>query len=386
MPIFTYTENGWQRAIASEFDQDNTWKSVTQVYCMRTENEWEPIYDADSVEWVVGEWSNCSATCGGGTRNRTVSCKSVATGQEIARSFCAYLVGNEPTDQELCNTDPCSQCYYQVTGDYGWVYAWVTKEAAGASELWWNGELIFTGTFGQPTININGVTYSRGQQQKTVADPDNPGSFYSVYEVCFASTRECRPFTYTNQGTNLNTMVDGFYHRLVNEIFQEKIVIWNGNIIYSEIGDNNFNSIVVGGYKYSANTSGAFSTVQIDSVTSAQGYDVCRETTLEDPTSYCPTMGVYPNGTTAANTFYAYGEFFGNSFNDIRANSRIYWNNQYIGPMTLSGGQQLPTTIGRFTYYLRGDWPSYYVTLRIYDGSSIPRYARYAPICRVANL
>lgn len=389
MPILTYTPSGWVRAIASEFDNNETWKTVTQVYCMRTPDTWEPVYDSDDVQWITGTWSGCSATCGGGTRNRPVSCQSVATGATIADSFCDFLIGNRPASQEVCNTTPCSQCFYQVTGTYGWVYAWVTKEAYGTSELWWNGSLIYRGTFGQPTVNIGGTTYVRGAQQTTVVDPDNAGKFFGVYQICFAPTKTCRDFLYTNQGVNLNTMVDGYYHVYVNSVFSEKILRWNGQIIHREVADGTWNPFIIGGYKYTANTSGTYTNVRLNSTTVAGGYGICRETTIESPIHYCPNFGVSGGPDVisfAGDASYATGQTSDSPRGDVdinnNDNSAIYWHKTYVGRMNVSGNRQQPTRIGNYTYYIRSD----YTAVAVYQstGSSGFRvYIRYAPICRV---
>lgn len=55
-------------------------------------------------EWVVGDWSACSKVCGGGTRNRSVSCPD-------PKGDCE---GAKPDSLEECNTQSCDW----VVGDW----------------------------------------------------------------------------------------------------------------------------------------------------------------------------------------------------------------------------------------------------------------------------
>ncbi len=48
------------------------------------------------VSHQVGDWGQCSATCGGGIQNRTVQCMD-QFGKTAASSYC--VSANEPPDQ-----------------------------------------------------------------------------------------------------------------------------------------------------------------------------------------------------------------------------------------------------------------------------------------------
>ncbi len=56
-----------------------------------------PIYT-----WSTGAWSSCSKTCGGGTQTRAVSCKNGGTA--VADSFCS---ASKPAPSQSCNTSTC---------------------------------------------------------------------------------------------------------------------------------------------------------------------------------------------------------------------------------------------------------------------------------------
>ena len=56
--------------------------------------------------WVVGPFTACSVTCGGGIQTRTVTCQDTTTGTPMADSFCS-AAGAKPSTQIICNTQPC---------------------------------------------------------------------------------------------------------------------------------------------------------------------------------------------------------------------------------------------------------------------------------------
>ncbi|XP_015601072.1 protein madd-4 isoform X2 [Cephus cinctus] len=61
-----------------------------------------------STKWVAGEWSECSASCGGGSRTRNVFCtedKGNKTTDKLPEHKCNGL--HRPRHQESCNTISC---------------------------------------------------------------------------------------------------------------------------------------------------------------------------------------------------------------------------------------------------------------------------------------
>lgn len=73
--------------------------------------------------WNTSEWSECTRTCGGGSRNRSVACLNVSIPissryeallnikieTEVNETMCRMFerAGEKPTSRELCNTDVC---------------------------------------------------------------------------------------------------------------------------------------------------------------------------------------------------------------------------------------------------------------------------------------
>lgn len=64
--------------------------------------------------WLIGEWGTCSATCGGGTRSRSVLCK-FTDGTTAADNRCPTP---KPATQEVCNSEPCTNVYNWRTTDW----------------------------------------------------------------------------------------------------------------------------------------------------------------------------------------------------------------------------------------------------------------------------
>ncbi|XP_077987002.1 cubilin-like [Glandiceps talaboti] len=62
--------------------------------------------------WNIGDWEQCDANCGGGTRTRTVTCTETGTTTLADESLCA---GQKPAELENCNEQPCPGCDRNVT-------------------------------------------------------------------------------------------------------------------------------------------------------------------------------------------------------------------------------------------------------------------------------
>ncbi|XP_039261164.2 A disintegrin and metalloproteinase with thrombospondin motifs 6-like isoform X1 [Styela clava] len=88
---------------------DNT--IVQHSYCNQETMPVEKVQPCNEEpcepQWSVGQWQPCSATCGGGKRTRAVSCQRKLSASEdeiIADKLCP---GEKPDRSERCNTDVC---------------------------------------------------------------------------------------------------------------------------------------------------------------------------------------------------------------------------------------------------------------------------------------
>ncbi|XP_033102480.1 papilin-like isoform X3 [Anneissia japonica] len=58
--------------------------------------------------WVEGQWSSCSETCGGGVQYRVVHCEQEVPGgtqEAVDMEFCETILGDHPENQRKCNVD-----------------------------------------------------------------------------------------------------------------------------------------------------------------------------------------------------------------------------------------------------------------------------------------
>jgi hypothetical protein len=72
----------------------------------------------DDYGWDFGEWSSCSAACGGGTQTRAVTCLD-RTGAVSSPESCATAgLGAAPAVEQVCNSVACPAHAWAVLGDW----------------------------------------------------------------------------------------------------------------------------------------------------------------------------------------------------------------------------------------------------------------------------
>lgn len=68
-------------------------------------SEIQSCVGTDTYSWLASDWSNCSASCGGGTQTRNLSCRRNSDQAFVNTAYCTSAA---PSTQQSCNTQACS--------------------------------------------------------------------------------------------------------------------------------------------------------------------------------------------------------------------------------------------------------------------------------------
>lgn len=93
--------NGAFRPTEAHVRVRDTFMRVKNIYA-RVGNVWRPVW---AYTWQTDNWDACSASCGGGTQTRTVTCTR-NDGRAMPDAFCTDA-GPKPAMSQSCNTHPC---------------------------------------------------------------------------------------------------------------------------------------------------------------------------------------------------------------------------------------------------------------------------------------
>ena len=164
--------NTWKNIKYGYVNINSSWKKIKNIY-VNVNDTWKPLWN---YSWYTGDWSYCSAECGGGTQTRTVYCKR-SDNVQVDDSFCS---GTKPSSQQSCNTQECADCKYSSN-----TFAWTEAYIRGNNEkknvmISWNGQNVFWQTidFNTTFVNSNGYKYIRGVYK------EEPITGWYYYEVC----------------------------------------------------------------------------------------------------------------------------------------------------------------------------------------------------------
>ena len=182
MPAHVRVSGTWRKTLASVCVA-GAWRSAPQIY-VKIGGVWRALY---SYSWSLGAWGDCSASCGGGSQTRSVTCAR-NDGVTVDDAVCLKLVGAKPATSQPCNTQSCISCKYDAgvmadrcTGRYPVYSGTASLVQRNYPPLYYiNG-----------AVQIDSTIYTKGTTQKDTcrcqsnANNDSPHfKSYDVYEIC----------------------------------------------------------------------------------------------------------------------------------------------------------------------------------------------------------
>ncbi|XP_056293354.1 A disintegrin and metalloproteinase with thrombospondin motifs 9 [Pseudoliparis swirei] len=148
-----------------------------------------PSHQGHKTQWRFGSWTQCSASCGKGTRMRYVSCRE-NQGGVAEEAACAHLP--KPPAREVCSVAACGQ--------------WKVLE--------WTACSVSCGQ-GKTTRQVPCVNYSDQEVDAGECDPDDRPSTEQdcAMSQCPSRSSESRPFRPSPNGSARNNLPRGQSHQ-----------------------------------------------------------------------------------------------------------------------------------------------------------------------------
>ena len=177
MPLSIGLSARWQGLRQGHVGVEATWRKLRNTH-IGVDGVWKPLW---SYDWITGDWSQCSADCGGGTQTRAVACQR-SDGQTVEDVFCD--AASRPAASQECNTQGCTECRYDKspTTDEGTDYIaqmWVIGEKV-TTFIWDNtdkynyGEII-------TEAYVDGYRYYTGELK---LEDSTKYSTLKCYQIC----------------------------------------------------------------------------------------------------------------------------------------------------------------------------------------------------------
>lgn len=102
MPLRVTLSGTPRRVKVASVKAGGEWKPLKQIF-VKKDGDWKPIWQ---YNWNTGPWSGCSASCGGGTKTRSVWCER-DDGLVVDDALCT---SSKPSTSTSCNTHACQEC------------------------------------------------------------------------------------------------------------------------------------------------------------------------------------------------------------------------------------------------------------------------------------
>lgn len=179
MSSYVNVSSTWKLVKYSHVNVNGSWKSCNNIY-VNANGTWRPLH---AYWWNVGGWETCSASCGGGTQTRSVTCmRSDYTDHNldqisVSDSLCSKFGLTKPSTSQTCNTQACMECKY--TTSINWTCMTNSDVAKNYCFILWNGTIASKLSHSVTSYTKNGYLYTKGPLAY-----DNSAYNTKYYQAC----------------------------------------------------------------------------------------------------------------------------------------------------------------------------------------------------------